>query len=283
MALPSFNKVIANRRNAQKSTGPKTAEGKLKVAQNAMRHGLRAHELQMPSDIGEDADEFIKEIKAYFSPVGAYEENIVAIITAQMWRIRRATLIETQTVAEKLENSDVSLAQAFEQAEKVIVYQRYGSSIERALHRNVDKLRLLQQARRKEGPFIEQVADILEYRAKLAEAAATREIAANVAADRQVDNLRVWAAEHLAAKGYEIPDDYHLPARAPERNSADEQTQSGQPNAHGRNEESQDEDPKPSNEHEIPESPNFIILQTDATSPSDFAEQTHREPVTQLR
>ena len=36
----SEKKIVANRRNAQKSTGPKSARGKRAVSQNARRHGL---------------------------------------------------------------------------------------------------------------------------------------------------------------------------------------------------------------------------------------------------
>jgi hypothetical protein len=41
---PSQRRIEANRRNAQRSTGPKTPEGKGKCAKNAVKHGLTARE-----------------------------------------------------------------------------------------------------------------------------------------------------------------------------------------------------------------------------------------------
>jgi len=40
--MTSADKIAANRRNARRSTGPRTATGKRKVAENALRHGLLA-------------------------------------------------------------------------------------------------------------------------------------------------------------------------------------------------------------------------------------------------
>jgi hypothetical protein len=40
--VPSERQILANRRNAQKSTGPRTAAGKAKVRVNALKHGLAA-------------------------------------------------------------------------------------------------------------------------------------------------------------------------------------------------------------------------------------------------
>ncbi len=47
--------IAANRRNAQKSTGPRTPEGNAVVAQNAIKHGLLAQEVVIK---GEDPGEF---------------------------------------------------------------------------------------------------------------------------------------------------------------------------------------------------------------------------------
>jgi len=43
--MTSFEKKDANKRNAAKSTGPKTETGKRSVRLNALRHGFYAHEL----------------------------------------------------------------------------------------------------------------------------------------------------------------------------------------------------------------------------------------------
>ena len=46
--MTSDKKVEANRRNALKSTGPKTLEGKSAVRMNALKHGLLSRETLLP-------------------------------------------------------------------------------------------------------------------------------------------------------------------------------------------------------------------------------------------
>ena len=53
--MATIKQVNANRQNAKKSTGPRTPEGKRRVSQNAIKHGLSASEVVLP---GEDAAEF---------------------------------------------------------------------------------------------------------------------------------------------------------------------------------------------------------------------------------
>ena len=53
--MATARQVAANRRNALRSTGPRTAAGKLASSQNALRHGLTARRAFVPD---EDAREF---------------------------------------------------------------------------------------------------------------------------------------------------------------------------------------------------------------------------------
>jgi hypothetical protein len=48
MATPA--QIAANRANAQKSTGPRTAEGKAASRLNALKHGLDAESLIIPGE-----------------------------------------------------------------------------------------------------------------------------------------------------------------------------------------------------------------------------------------
>jgi hypothetical protein len=53
--MATLKQFEANRRNAQKSTGPQTPEGKAAVSMNALRHGLRARTVVLP---GKNREEF---------------------------------------------------------------------------------------------------------------------------------------------------------------------------------------------------------------------------------
>jgi len=82
--------VAANRLNAQKSTGPRTAEGKAAVAQNAVQHGLFAREGVIR---GEDEDAFQRHrerLLAQLNPVGPLEEILADRIVDLAWRLQRA-------------------------------------------------------------------------------------------------------------------------------------------------------------------------------------------------
>jgi hypothetical protein len=48
--VTSDKKAEANRRNALKSTGPRTPEGKAAVRLNALKHGLLSEEILLPGE-----------------------------------------------------------------------------------------------------------------------------------------------------------------------------------------------------------------------------------------
>jgi hypothetical protein len=68
-------KIDANRRNAAKSTGPKTAAGKARVSLNALKHGLSAKTIVLPQ---EDEQAYHQRLEAWtaelqpYSAIGRY-------------------------------------------------------------------------------------------------------------------------------------------------------------------------------------------------------------------
>jgi hypothetical protein len=92
--MTSAAQVLANRSNAQKSTGPRTAQGKAVVSQNAVKHGLLAKEVVIR---GEDpgAFEFYRDqMLEELAPVGQVESMLAARVVSLSWRLQRAERIQ---------------------------------------------------------------------------------------------------------------------------------------------------------------------------------------------
>jgi hypothetical protein len=93
--MSSFRQTEANRRNALKSTGPITEEGKLQSRCNAVRHGLTAETVIGALENAEDYKAFEAAIIADFDAQSALERELVLRLASLLWRLRRATTIET--------------------------------------------------------------------------------------------------------------------------------------------------------------------------------------------
>lgn len=90
--------LAARRANAQKSTGPKTAEGKRRSSQNARRHGLFGQTALLDS---ESPDDFVALRDAYlaeFDPQGPAETHLVMEMANAQWRLRRVRGIEADLI-----------------------------------------------------------------------------------------------------------------------------------------------------------------------------------------
>jgi hypothetical protein len=93
--MTSFRQIEANRRNAIRSTGPKTEDGKGRSRRNAIRHGLCAETvIEIVEDI-EDYRAFEAAIIADYDAQTAVERELVLRLASLLWRLRRATAIET--------------------------------------------------------------------------------------------------------------------------------------------------------------------------------------------
>jgi hypothetical protein len=93
--MTSFRQIEANRRNAQLSTGPVTEDGKKKSRQNAIRHGLTAETVIDALEDAEDYAAFEMAITADYDAQSAVERELVLRLASLLWRLRRATAIES--------------------------------------------------------------------------------------------------------------------------------------------------------------------------------------------
>ncbi len=88
--------IKANQANALKSTGPRTGQGKDKVAQNAVKHGLRGEQVVIE---GEDVGAFEcyrEAMLAELNPVGPVECTLAERVVGLAWRLRRVEQMQAE-------------------------------------------------------------------------------------------------------------------------------------------------------------------------------------------
>ena len=93
--MTSFKQIEANRRNARHSTGPTSEQGKLRSRRNAVRHGLTAETVIGALEDAEDYGAFEAAVIADYDAQSAVERELVLRLASLLWRIRRATTMET--------------------------------------------------------------------------------------------------------------------------------------------------------------------------------------------
>ncbi|MCP5117710.1 MAG: hypothetical protein GY953_43360, partial [bacterium] len=96
--MATKKQIDANRRNAKKSTGPRTPEGKRRVSKNALKHGLCASDVVIP---GEDEAEFERLGEAFAETLEPRDEVELALVRQMVtaeWRMRRIDRVEATTV-----------------------------------------------------------------------------------------------------------------------------------------------------------------------------------------
>src|SRR5450631_3474083 len=93
--MSSLKQIETNRRNALKSTGPTTPEGKRHSRCNAVRHGLTAETVIAALEDCEDYQAFEAAVISDYDVESAVERELVLRLASVLWRLRRATGIES--------------------------------------------------------------------------------------------------------------------------------------------------------------------------------------------
>ena len=92
--MPSPLQYAANRLNAEKAQGPTSPQGRARSSMNALRHGLTARVVVLPSEDMDAYSAFSKEIVDSLDPQTPVERQFAQTIADNQWRINRIRSIE---------------------------------------------------------------------------------------------------------------------------------------------------------------------------------------------
>ena len=96
--MSTQSQILANRRNAQKSTGPRTTQGKAAVSQNAVKHGLLTRQDVISSESRAEFDLYRDRLLTELAPVSPMESMLAERIVSLSWRLKRVCRIQNQTI-----------------------------------------------------------------------------------------------------------------------------------------------------------------------------------------
>jgi len=239
--------IKANQQNAEKSTGPQTAEGKAVVSQNAVKHGLFAAKAVISGEDPADYELYRDKYLAELAPAGMLESVLAERIVSLSWRLQRAERIQNEVfddmIGRKVTNNparrerecyyinqgiyrgdprmnldDLPLGRIATSdwsngrvLERLMLYER---RIENSLYKTINRLKQYQVIRQIKLDETDKPSPSVK------EEAATRRAPADKLSDLKKQSQ--FAAAHLAAKS-SIKGDYNNnPASGDEENKADQ-------------------------------------------------------------
>lgn len=148
MASPA--QILANRENAQRSTGPKTAEGKQAASRNALRHGLTGTQIVIPGEDPAAYEDLRQGLHESHQPANEAERILVDQIAANTWRLLRAQRVETAFLAKLTEGAkdpDGAIADAFLEKPKELSRMHRYVAAQNAYYKALAQLTRLQKER----------------------------------------------------------------------------------------------------------------------------------------
>lgn len=182
--MATRKQLVANSGNAMESTGPRTIEGKKKVALNALRHGLTSQTVLLPDEDPAEFERRAREMTIDRLPKGPLETALAQRITHILWRLRRVPKIEAGILRGECARIEADGARAHvgnlenvgaeafaESVAKDILekLRRYEVSLERSLSRAIRDLMYLQDRRREQERDPQTRVNLLSDRIKLSE------------------------------------------------------------------------------------------------------------------
>ncbi len=160
--MTSQKQIIANRKNAQKSTGPATDQGKKITARNALKHGLLSRSLLLPDESETKLEQLRDSIFSSLVPRGELELFLAERVLTAAWRLQRMIRIETEMMTNDIQRKTTpsafdlvfgnrhkqptlgsAVARNLSETDNYSKLRRYETSIERGLFRALHELQSL--------------------------------------------------------------------------------------------------------------------------------------------
>jgi hypothetical protein len=134
--------IEANRRNAQNSTGPKTAEGKAKSCMNRLSHGFAARISILPSENEEEFLALARDLMEEHQPVTMTEQILVEKMAQAQWLTQRALNLQGEAFRTTMEKGEEGIPKS------LALLIRYHTTAERAFHKAHQELVKARKERR---------------------------------------------------------------------------------------------------------------------------------------
>ena len=97
--MATERQIAANRLNAERSTGPKTPEGKAAVTRNAVTHGLTSYSGLLPGEKLDHFSDLRARVLAELAPTARLRLNSPSGSRVSVWRLRRVPAFEAALFA----------------------------------------------------------------------------------------------------------------------------------------------------------------------------------------
>jgi hypothetical protein len=207
----SDGQLEANRENAKKSTGPRSSEGKAKVSQNRVTHGLTGAFQVLPGENAENFDKLLNQLMTDEKPVGIAEIELVKKMAQHFWCSERASrfqegcfLVIAQT-PEQLEDGEAEI-RVRPELER---YTRYQAHHDRAYARaSAELLKRRKERRQMENGFESQKrAEAQEQRREANENRKVERHKTAVATDQkklELTEMKLFTATAAATKRFNL-------------------------------------------------------------------------------
>jgi hypothetical protein len=212
-------RILANRQNASRSTGPRTAEGKERSRGNALKHGLTGAGVVLPNEDAAEVDRRFSAFQDELKPSGEVGRALVQRAALLSVRMERCVSQETATLSvrvrraeadfvapEGLDGREVARLRAeegcramFDPSKEATLARKYEAAAERGFFRALKELRQLEARAREDDPALQAEA----YRDQLGSFLSHEKM------DAEFDEM--WAASEAEELRLAVP----LPSRGP--------------------------------------------------------------------